>query len=77
MIHYLSAAFGSKIFYDFQKIKHSIFNLPGFDIYNHLRTEDDIYKTCQNDYEKQFLKNKPHDHTNNLTFFFILNYSEY
>lgn len=60
MIHYLSVAFGSKLFYNFQKIKHSIFNLPGFDIYNYLITEDDIYKTCQNDYEKQFLKNKPH-----------------
>lgn len=60
MIHYLSVAFGSKLFSNFQKIKHSIFNLPSFDIYNHIKSEDDIYKMVQNDYEKQFLKNKPY-----------------
>jgi hypothetical protein len=60
VIHNLSVAFNKKYFFDFQKIKHSIFNLPGFKIYDHFKTSDDILKICHNDYEEQFLKSSPY-----------------
>jgi hypothetical protein len=55
-IHYLSFAYGDKKFFEIQKIKHSIFVSPNYEINNILAYEKNIYENYLDSYQIQFFK---------------------